>query len=170
MKNNSVLTEKTMYFIAIYKVMVGSILDKKRDDLFMTTYSLRVFHISVSWWFYNGVWVTASLLKSPGLVSGFWPSSAMLLFGESPTVHQLPSPPGPFNNPLVTVPNAPITIGTIVTFMFHSFFYFSSKVEVLILFFTFLQIYSVVRRDTKVDNFADSRFFFCCWLLLLLLL
>ena len=30
--------------------------------------------------------------------------------------------PRPFNNPLVTVPNAPITIGTIVTFMFHSFF------------------------------------------------
>ena len=28
----------------------------------------------------------------------------------------------PFNNPLVTVPRAPITIGTIVTFMFHSFF------------------------------------------------
>ena len=28
----------------------------------------------------------------------------------------------PFNNPLVTVPNAPITIVTIVTFMFHSFF------------------------------------------------
>ena len=28
----------------------------------------------------------------------------------------------PFNNPLVTVPNAPITIGTIVNFMFQSFF------------------------------------------------
>ena len=28
----------------------------------------------------------------------------------------------PFNNPLVTVSNAPITIGIIVTFMFHSFF------------------------------------------------
>ena len=28
-----------------------------------------------------------------------------------------------FNNPLVTVPNAPITIGTIVTFLFHSFFF-----------------------------------------------
>ena len=27
-----------------------------------------------------------------------------------------------FNNPLVFVPNAPITKGTIVTFMFHSFF------------------------------------------------
>ena len=29
----------------------------------------------------------------------------------------------PFNNPLVTVPKAPITIGIIVTFMFHSFFF-----------------------------------------------
>ena len=28
----------------------------------------------------------------------------------------------PFNNPLVIVPNTPITIGTIVTFMFYSFF------------------------------------------------
>ena len=28
----------------------------------------------------------------------------------------------PFSNPLVTVPNAPITIGIIVTFMFHIFF------------------------------------------------
>ena len=28
----------------------------------------------------------------------------------------------PFNNPLVTVPKAPTTIGIIVTFMFHSFF------------------------------------------------
>ena len=30
----------------------------------------------------------------------------------------------PFNNPLVIVPNAPLTIGTIVTFMFHSFYYY----------------------------------------------
>ena len=60
----------------------------------------------------------------------------------------------PFNNPLVTVPNATITIGTIVTFMFHNFFKFSSKVRILL--FTFLQIYSVVRRDSKVNNFADS--------------
>ena len=44
-------------------------------------YSFRVFHISVSWWFFTGVWVTASLLKSPGLVSGFWLFLAMLSFG-----------------------------------------------------------------------------------------
>ena len=44
-------------------------------------YSLRVFHIGVSWWLFTGVWVTASLLKSAGLVSGFWPFSTMLSFG-----------------------------------------------------------------------------------------
>ena len=43
-------------------------------------FSFRVFHISVSWWFFTGVWVTASLLKSPGLVSGFWPFLAMLSY------------------------------------------------------------------------------------------
>ena len=65
----------------------------------------------------------------------------------------------PFSNPLVTVPNAPITIGIIVTFMFHSFFQFPSKVEVLIPLFTFFQFYSVVSRDSKVDYFASSLFF-----------
>ena len=37
----------------------------------------------------------------------------------------------PFSNPLVTVPNTPITIGIIVTCMFHSFFYFPSIFSVL---------------------------------------
>ena len=32
-----------------------------------------------------------------------------------------------FNNPLVTIPNAPITIGIIVTCMFHSFFSIPSQ-------------------------------------------
>ena len=39
-------------------------------------------------------------------------------------------------------------------------FQFSSKVEVLILLFTFFQFYSVVSRDSKVDNFANSLLFF----------
>ena len=64
----------------------------------------------------------------------------------------------PFSNSLVTVPNPPITIGIIVTFMFHSFFQFPSKVEVLILLFKFFQFYSVVSRDRNVDNFASSLF------------
>ena len=62
----------------------------------------------------------------------------------------------PFSNPLVAVPNAPITISIIVTCMFHSFFQFSSKVKVLIILFTFFQFYSVVSRNSKVDYFASS--------------
>ena len=34
----------------------------------------------------------------------------------------------PFNNPLVNMPKAPITIGTIVTVIFYSFFQFSSEI------------------------------------------
>ena len=30
---------------------------------------LRVFHTNASWWFLSGVWVTASLIKSPGYFS-----------------------------------------------------------------------------------------------------
>ena len=63
----------------------------------------------------------------------------------------------PFNNPLVTVRKAPITISITVSFMFHSFF--SNSVEVLISLFTFFQFYSVVSRDYKVDNFADFLFY-----------
>ena len=56
-------------------------------------YSFRVFHISVNWWIFAGVWVTASLLKPPGLVSGFWPFLTMLPFRWFLPVRQLPSPP-----------------------------------------------------------------------------
>ena len=56
----------------------------------------------------------------------------------------------PFNNPLVTVPKAPIKIRIIVTFMFHSFFYI-------------FQSYSVVTRDSQVDNFADSFYYYNVW-------
>ena len=63
-----------------------------------------------------------------------------------------------FNNPLVTVPKAPITIGIIVTFIFHFFFQFPSKVDVLILLFIFFQFYSVVSRNRKLHSFASSFF------------
>ena len=45
-------------------------------------YFFRVFHIR----FFTGVWVTASLFKSPGLFSGLWPFSTMLQFRWSPLV------------------------------------------------------------------------------------
>ena len=66
----------------------------------------------------------------------------------------------PCNCSLVTVPNASITIGIIVTFKFHSFFLFPKKVNVLILLFTFFQFYSVVSGDSKIYTFASYLFFF----------
>ena len=39
---------------------------------------IRVFRISLSWWSFTIAWVTASLLKSPGLFSVFWPFSIRL--------------------------------------------------------------------------------------------
>ena len=69
----------------------------------------------------------------------------------------------PFNYPLVTVPKAPITIGTIVTFMFHIFFNSLARSRYLS-FFSHFSVYSVICQDGKVDNFANS-FFFFRWLL-----
>ena len=69
-----------------------------------------------------------------------------------------------FSNPLVTVPNAPITIGIIVTFMFHSFFQFPSKVEVLILLFTFFSVLFCGQPGQQSRQFCQFSSF--CWLLL----
>ena len=50
----------------------------------------------------------------------------------------------PFNNPLVIVPKAPITIGINVIFVFHSFFFqFPRKVKVFVLLIFFQFYYTV---------------------------
>ena len=59
---------------------------------------------------------------------------------------------GPFNNPLVTVPKAPITIGIIVTFLFQSFFNSLARTRFLS-FFPLSLFYSMVNRDSK-DKFT----------------
>ena len=69
-------------FFQFYSVVSwDSKVDNFANSLFFVIILLiRVFHISVSWWFFTGVWMTASLFKSPGLFSGFWPFLAMLSF------------------------------------------------------------------------------------------
>ena len=39
---------------------------------------MRVFHTGISWWLLSRVWVRASLLKSTGLFSVFWPILIMM--------------------------------------------------------------------------------------------
>ena len=82
-----------------------------------------------------------------------------------------------FNNLLVTVPKAPITIGIIVTFMFHNFFnslaksrylsFFShsfsfilwsagtAKSAILLVFFSFIIVVVVVVTYLKSYNYAQ---------------
>ena len=62
----------------------------------------------------------------------------------------------PFNNPLVTVPKAPITIGIIVTFMFHSFFNCRAKLRYLSVFsdsFSFILWSAGTAKSTTLQIF-----------------
>ena len=74
--------------------------------------------------------------------------------------------PNPFNNPLVTVPKAPITTGIIVTFMFHSFF--NSQARSRYLFFSYSFSFILWSVGTAKSTILQILFFFC-WLLLGLL-
>ena len=65
-----------------------------------------------------------------------------------------------FNNPLLTVPKAPIIIGIIITFMFHCFFNSLARSRYLFFFSHSFSLISVVSQDSKVHNFANSLFFF----------
>ena len=67
---------------------------------------------------------------------------------------------GPFSISFVIVPNAPSTIGIIVTCMFHSFFNYLARSRYLSFFSHSFSFFSVVSRDSKVDYFANFLFFF----------
>ena len=73
----------------------------------------------------------------------------------------------PFSNPLVTVSNAPITIGIIVTFMFHSF---SNSLPRSRYLSFFLHSFSFILWSAGTAKSTILQALFFCWLLLLLLL
>ena len=70
----------------------------------------------------------------------------------------------PFSNPLGTVPNEPITIGIIVTFMFHSFFKSLARSRYLS-FYSHSFIFILWSAWTAKSTILQILFFFC-WLLL----
>ena len=74
----------------------------------------------------------------------------------------------PFSNPLVTVPNVPITVGIIVTSMFHSFFNSLARSRYLSFFshsFSFI-LWSAGAAKSTILQVLFFFFFFFCWLLL----
>ena len=69
----------------------------------------------------------------------------------------------PFSNPLVTVPNAPITIGIIVTWMCHSFFNSRARSRYL----SFFSHFSVLScGQLELQSRLCCKFSSFCWLLL----
>ena len=78
------------------------------------------------------------------------------------TRHPTSKSPSPFNKRLVTVPKAPITIGIIVIFMFHSFFNSLARSRYLSFFshsFSFILWSAGIARSTILQIL----FCFCCW-------
>ena len=70
---------------------------------------------------------------------------------------------GPFSNPLVTVPNALIKIGIIVTCMFHSFFNSLARSRYLPFF---SHSFSFILWSAGTANLTILQVLFFCWLLL----
>ena len=71
-----------------------------------------------------------------------------------------------FNNPLVIVPKAPITIGTIVTFTFHSFFNSLARSRYLFFFphsFSFILWSAGSAKSTILQIiFYYYYYYYCC--------
>ena len=83
--------------------------------LHLKVYSFRVFHINWSLSDSKSPQVSRTILSILVVLNNIvvWLVSTRLPSSKSSSF---------FNDPFVIVPKAPITIGTIVTFMFHSFF------------------------------------------------
>ena len=119
--------------------------------------------------FSTEVWVTPSLFKFPGLPLVFWMISTVLLFGWLPLVLLFPILSVLFLILLWLYRAHYLQSVSTFTFVFHSFFQFSCKVQLFVSLFVFLQFYSAVSRNGKVHNLAGSlsfflSFFFFCWL------
>ena len=95
---------------------------------------IRAFHISVSRWFFHrslrdskSHQVSRTLLSILTVLN----NAVVWMVSTRPSTSNFSIP---FSNPLVIVPNAPITIGIIVTCMFHSFFNYLARSRYLSFF------------------------------------
>ena len=77
-------------FLVLWSICLSSSLVHLRKgpeyltrDYYYYYYTLWFFHITVSRWSFPGVWVTASLLRFPGLLLVFWPIAIILWSGRS---------------------------------------------------------------------------------------
>ena len=109
---------------------------------------------------FTGVWVTASLFKSPGLFLVFWLISTMLSFGYSPLVLLFPYPPVPV--PILWWVYLAYQLQLVSPSSWCSIFFFQfiSNLQLLVSLFAFFKFYPVVSRQCKIHYSAGSVFFF----------
>ena len=142
-------------------VFYWSLIDSRSSQVFRTLlrivadyyYFLRCFHTSVNWWSFTGVWVTASIFKSTGLLSVSRTPLSTLVDQGNAVIWMMPArlpisrSSNHLSKPLESVLIAPVLIGITVTFMLHNFFSSLARSKYLYLFSFSLIFYSVVHRD-----------------------
>ena len=127
------------------------------------------FHVSVSRWFFH--W-SLSDSKSPQVARALLSILAVLnnaVIWMVPTHPPISKSSSPFSNPLVTVPNAPITIGIIVTCMFHSFFNSLARSRYLS-FFSHSFSFTLWSAGTAKSTILQVLFFFLFFFFFLLII
>ena len=128
-------------------------------------YSLRVFPIRFSWWFLS--WWLLSENKSPQVsrillsILGVLSNAVIWIVSTRPPSSKSS---GPFNNTLVIAPKAQITIGTIVTFMLHSFFNSLARSRYLFFFshsFSFILWSAGTAKSTILHYYYYYYYYYC---------
>ena len=102
------------------------------------------------WWFSSVVWLTANRLKFLRIFFIFLTNinnDVVWIVSTPPFISKSYSP---FIDHLVTVPSAPTSNGIIVTFMFHMFLKFFSKLQIFIFLLAFFQFYPIISQNDKV--------------------
>ena len=128
---------------------------------------LWVFHSSVSWWSFTEIWVTAKLLKCPGLFSVSRPIVTIDGLDSSADFPFFQSPPaifrslwGPFQVHQIGLVSPSLLCCTVIGF----FFSFQARSKYLPIFF--FDFHFVVCRNSKIHQTAIS---FCCFCLLIII-
>ena len=122
MKEDVVQVAAALQLPVVVVVRLNFSLPKGTNTIIIIIFIYSVFPISVSGWFFTNSSDSKSHQVSRTILSILAVLSKVVVWivsNHPPTSKSSSS----FSNPLVTVSNAPITIGKIVTVMFHSFSY-----------------------------------------------
>ena len=120
-------------------------------------YSLWIFHTSVSWGSFIGIWVTVSFLRFPELFSSMMADlNNAVVWMVWAAIFNPSSPP---YQAFEDFPSTPTIIGITVTFMFHNYFSFLVVFNYLFLF-SFSFIFSLCSSGTAKSTIWQILFLF----------